>query len=161
MRSLTRSNSRSFRWYSLIDWTVASSNMRTSSAVPVLGFFRPLGGVWFLSLATVVRVLVIYAISSLRRLRRKGRLLMVKIAFCFNSVSPIAVVGYWWCEAPTCSAIGECFVSSITVPVCLGFGVLCALGVNGTAAYSDLCVGCWKEENGTIEGFHCYNSGLG
>ncbi len=50
--------------------------------------------------------------------------------------------------------MGECFVSSITVPACLGFGVLCALGVNGTAAYSDLCIGCWKEEKGTIEGFN-------
>ena len=50
-------------------------------------------------------------------------------------------------------AMGECFVSSMTVPACLGFGVLCALGVNGTAAYSDLCIGCWKEEKGTIEGF--------
>ena len=100
-----------------------------------------------------MRVLVISAMSSLRRLMRDGRLLIVRIAFCFNRVSPIAVVGYLRCEAPTCSAMGECFVSSMTVPACLGFGVLCALGVNGTAAYSDLCVGCWKEEKGIIEGF--------
>ena len=85
---------------------------------------------------------------------RDGRLLIVNMAFCFKSVSPIAVVGYFRWEAPTCSAIGVCFVSSITVPACLGFGAECALGVNGTAAYSDLCIGCWKEEKGTIEGFN-------
>ena len=79
---------------------------------------------------------------------------MVRIAFCFNMVSPIAVVGYLRWEAPTCSAMGECFVSSITVPACLGFGVLCALGVNGTAAYSDLCVGCWNLGKGTMDGFN-------
>ena len=81
-------------------------------------------------------------------------MLIVRIALCFNRVSPIAVVVFLICDAPTCSANGECFVSSITVPACLGFGAECALGVNGTAAYSDLCICCWKEEKGTIEGFN-------
>jgi hypothetical protein len=36
--------------------------------------------------------------------------------------------------------MGESFGSSMTVPACLGFGLVCALGVNGAAAYSDMCV---------------------